>query len=222
TVNANVEKTIFLGPSPLALDNDVRPGLSDLRLPTLAPAANPVLERRIAVQFPSATAPRGRESWYLLHGLESGRRYEVRICWPATQPTDFWLDTFPISHVFDAPDLIASLAAYSEQRQQSVQEEGELLSEQQPPISPSTLFLRIQAAASFYSSNKTLMEHPPLVDADITTVLDPYLWNILPRSLAPTVAYICAVAPLVWLLSGFIYRFLLSVAADSTLKAHDD
>jgi hypothetical protein len=83
TVNANVEKTIFLGPEPLALADDVRPGLDDLHLPALTPASS-VLESRLAVQFPSTALPHGRESWYLLHGLQSGRRYEVRVCWPAT------------------------------------------------------------------------------------------------------------------------------------------
>ena len=83
TVNANVEKTIFLGPQPVALPN-VHPSLDDLALPSLTPVGRSVLETQLAVQFPTAAAPRGVESWYLLKGLESGRRYEVRICWPAT------------------------------------------------------------------------------------------------------------------------------------------
>jgi len=83
TVKANVEKTIFLGPSPVALPN-AHPGLDDLRLDVLDPARSLILATQLAVQFPTAPAPRGLESWYLLRGLEDGRRYEVRICWPAT------------------------------------------------------------------------------------------------------------------------------------------
>lgn len=82
TVNANVEKTIFLGPSPIVLP-DVRPSLDDLRLHTLTHAQT-ILPTQLPVQFPSEAAPRGLESWYLLQHLEIGRRYEVRICWPAT------------------------------------------------------------------------------------------------------------------------------------------
>jgi hypothetical protein len=43
-----------------------------------------ILPTRLAVQFPTEAVPRGLESWYLLRGLDEGRRYEVRICWPAT------------------------------------------------------------------------------------------------------------------------------------------
>jgi hypothetical protein len=85
TVNANVEKTIFLGPSPVTLPN-VRPSLDDLRLHVLSPL-HTILPTQLPVQFPSESAPRGRESWYLLQQLEEGRRYEVRICWPATVGT---------------------------------------------------------------------------------------------------------------------------------------
>lgn len=82
TVNANVEKTIFLGPSPVTLP-DVRPGLDDLHLRVLAPL-DPIVPTQLAVQFPDKSLPRGLESWYLLRQLQAGRRYEVRVCWPAT------------------------------------------------------------------------------------------------------------------------------------------
>jgi hypothetical protein len=82
TVNANVEKTIFLGPSPVILSN-VRPSLDDLRLHVLSPP-NTILPTLLPVQFPTEAVPRGLESWYLLRALDDGRRYEVRICWPAT------------------------------------------------------------------------------------------------------------------------------------------
>ncbi|KAF2261617.1 hypothetical protein CC78DRAFT_469893 [Lojkania enalia] len=215
TVNANVEKTIFLGPSPLHLPN-VHPSLDDLRLHSLSPTASPILETRLLVQFPSASAPRGLDFWYLLRGLEAGRRYEVRICWPATQPTKFWLSAYPINLVFDTPELISSLAAYSKQRQGVTL--GESLKGDPHPTTQSVLFLRIQAAASFYSANRTLMEYPPAVDVDI--ILDPFLFNVLPRSLAPTAAYISAVTVFAWFLSGHVYRWLLFVASEPTPKPH--
>jgi hypothetical protein len=97
TVKANVEKTIFLGPSPVTLSN-VRPSLDDLRLHVLSPSST-ILPTRLPVQFPTEAVPRGLESWYLLRGLDDGRRYEVRICWPATVS----LSHFPI--LYSAPML---------------------------------------------------------------------------------------------------------------------
>jgi hypothetical protein len=81
-VNANVEKTIFLGPSAVVLPHD-QPSLEGLRLHTLSPSQT-ILPLQLPVLFPSALRPRGLESWYLLQHLDAERRYEVRICWPAT------------------------------------------------------------------------------------------------------------------------------------------
>lgn len=81
-VTANVEKTIFVAPRP----GDPRRHAeleAFTHLQALSPSS-PVLEARLPVHFPTTTAPRGLEYWYLLEGLEQGRRYEVRICWPAT------------------------------------------------------------------------------------------------------------------------------------------
>ncbi|KAF2688669.1 hypothetical protein K458DRAFT_293025 [Lentithecium fluviatile CBS 122367] len=216
-VNANVEKTVFLGPSPVTLPN-VTPSLDDLRLDTLDPAHLAILATKLPVQFPSRSAPRGLESWYLLRGLEDGRRYEVRICWPATQPTDFWLDAYSVAHVFDTPSLISSLADYSDKRQAPEWDELGHSGEEAPP--QSILFLRVQAAASYYSSNRTLMEHPLPVDVDI--ILDPFILNILPHSLGPTAIYISIVSGAAWFLSGYVYCWLLSVANEHPSKAHPD
>jgi hypothetical protein len=81
-VNANVEKTIFLAPSAVVLPHD-QPSLSDLRIHSLS-HLQPILPSQLPVLFPSASLPHGVESWYLLQHLDAGRRYEVRICWPAT------------------------------------------------------------------------------------------------------------------------------------------
>jgi hypothetical protein len=97
TVNANVEKTIFLGPNPVTLSN-VRPGLDHLGLHYLSPDLT-ILPIRVPVQFPTESVPRGLESWYLLRRLEDGRRYEVRICWPATVS----LMLFPVGVCPDLP-----------------------------------------------------------------------------------------------------------------------
>jgi len=83
TVNANTEKLIFLGPSAITIPN-VHPGLDDLRLDTLSPTGQHILETQLSVKFPTEAEPRGVQSWYLIEGLQEGRRYELRICWVAT------------------------------------------------------------------------------------------------------------------------------------------
>ncbi|KAH6642540.1 hypothetical protein C7974DRAFT_351196 [Boeremia exigua] len=217
TVYANVEKTIFLGPSAVTLP-DVRPSLDSLRLQSLS-SLEPVLPTRLSVQFPTRAEPHGLESWYLLSGLEEGRRYEARICWPATSPTNFWLDTYSLDETFATPELVSSLASYSDQlwdlaaarKTDNLKTEGG---------AQSILFLRIQAAASYYSTNRTLMDDPPPVDVDI--ILDPFLFNVLPHSLAPVAIYIVIVAAAAWFVSGYTYNWLRSVAEATPSKAHSD
>ena len=86
-------------------------------------------------------------------------------------PTDFWLDTYSIAQVFDTPDLIGSLESYSEQLPEL--EVKNSLNQQKTSGGPqSILFLRIQAAASYYSTNRSLMEFPPPVDVDLSKLLN--------------------------------------------------
>jgi len=128
------------------------------------------------------------------------------------QPTNLWLDVYNTSHVFDTPDLIQSLAVFSEGQQtiESPQRTGgEALKE-------SLLFLHVQAAADFFSTNRTLMNSPPAVDVEL--ILDPYLANAIPRSLLPTAVYVVALAVGSWILSGMIWKRLFS----STNKPHND
>ena len=75
-------------------------------------------------------------------------------------------------------------------------------------ISP--LFLRIFAAADYFSLNKTLMSDVPPVLADV--ILDPYILNVFPKSLGPTAVYITVLAVGGWFLSGEIWKLLLQIA----------
>jgi len=153
----------------------------------------------------------GIEHWYLLRNLTEAQRYEVRICWPASQPTDFRLEVFDYTDVFAVTENgidSADLAPYQYHIAQPLvsrivptsSEEGE-----------SILGLRIQAKASFVTNNKTLMQHPPPVDVDI--ILDPYHGNVFPASLVPTAVYIAALAVIAWYLSGYIWTLLVTGAA---------
>ncbi|EMD59185.1 hypothetical protein COCSADRAFT_164769 [Bipolaris sorokiniana ND90Pr] len=215
TVNANVEKTIFLGPHAAAFSNAL-PSIDTLVSSALSPASS-ILSTRIPVEFPTESAPRGLESWYLVRRLDHGRRYEVRVCWPATQPTDFWLDTYTLDHVLNTPDLKASLVHYSQQNQLDDHKDTGAADFN---AHESALLLRLHAAASYYSTNRTLMLHPHPVDVDI--ILDPFLLNVFPQSLVPVAIYITLVAVFAYLLSGYIYRWLLSIAAELPSKPHTD
>jgi len=73
----------------------------------------------------------------------------------------------------------------------------------------STLFLHIQSAANFYTLNETLLNNPPAVEVDI--VLDPYVFNVFPRSLLPIGIYLGFVAIASLFLSGAIARWLHNI-----------
>lgn len=64
------------------------------------------------------------------------------------------------------------------------------------------------------------MDHPPPVDVDI--ILDPFILNILPRSLGPTAVYIGVVAVTAWFISGYIYRWILAASKRFEDKEHKE
>ncbi|KAH7370727.1 hypothetical protein BKA65DRAFT_22979 [Rhexocercosporidium sp. MPI-PUGE-AT-0058] len=214
-VFANTEKTIFLCPSHLQVPA-THPTLDDLHLESISPK-HWSLRTYVQAEFPSNFSGYGQESWYLLEKLQEGQRYEVRICWAATQPTSFRLDTFDLPTVFESPELITSLAQYSETRQielmedfQPTESQGEKATHAHDGLS-STLFLRVLAAADYYTTNKTLMEQVPPVYVDI--ILDPFIFNVFPRSLVPTAAYIVLIAIGSWYLAKRISGWMSSLSA---------
>jgi hypothetical protein len=131
------------------------------------------------------------------------------------EPTSFTLTTHDLSTVFSSPALIASLESFStSQRPDPIALEESFPS---PHISSfhssdsttqdlSTLFLHIQAAADYYTVNKTLMENVPPVFVDI--FLDPFLLNVLPRSLVPTVMYILVLAAAAWVIARRVGKWI--------------
>jgi hypothetical protein len=152
--------------------------------------------------------------------VDVGSRWEELT--EVQQPTDFRLDTYTLQTVFDTPELITSLAQYSEGRQPDPTE----VEDQTPSITKastksqrkcdevsSTLLLQIFAAADYYTMNKTLMEHVPPVFVDI--ILDPYLFNVFPRSLVPTAAYIVFLAIGSWYLSKYISKWFQNLGQHS-------
>lgn len=64
----------------------------------------------------------------------------------------------------------------------------------------SVLFLRIDAAADYFTTDRELMLRPEPVLADV--ILDPFVLNVLPRTLVPTVGYVVLVAAASWVLAS--------------------
>ena len=79
-----------------------------------------------------------------------------------------------------------------------------------------TLFLRVFAAAEYYTTNKTLMENVPAVYVDI--ILDPYIFNLFPRSLVPTAAYLTLLAIGSWYLAKYINQWVQNLAIHDVSK----
>ncbi|KAB5586007.1 hypothetical protein GE09DRAFT_48247 [Coniochaeta sp. 2T2.1] len=213
TTLANTEKTIFLGPPTINVPSQ-HPTISDLHLDVLTPHNNNnnffSLRTKLAAAFPTEKEPHGVESWFLLDNLTPGQRYEVRVCWAATQPTEFNLQTFPVPVVWDTPELITSLAAYASSRQPS--SEDELPASALKDREASLLFLRIRAKADYFTTNATLMSSPQPVDVDV--ILDPFVGGVLPRSLVPTVAYVVVVAGVSWFVAKVVLGMLRGVVRD--------
>ncbi|KAL8397332.1 hypothetical protein RB594_004162 [Gaeumannomyces avenae] len=226
---ANVEKTIFLGPETINVPQQ-GPTFDSLRLDVLSPAADLTVRTHLQAEFPNGTSgSRGRATWLLLDDLTPGQRYEVRVCWAATQPTAFTLETYEIPVVWETPALISSLAEYSSSRIQEDEAEDDVVDKQgskpgkQRKTSPqsrakehqaSMLLLQILAAADYYTDNQTLMSNVAPVHVDI--ILDPFILNVLPQSLAPTVVYVLFVAAIFWFVAQRAAAWVQKLAVDGS------
>ena len=80
-VKANTEKIIFTSHSDDFSEN-VFTTLGGLQLPSISDN-NRVVRDQLPVEFTTEKGAFGKQSWYLLDGLEEGRRYEIRVCWAA-------------------------------------------------------------------------------------------------------------------------------------------
>jgi hypothetical protein len=134
------------------------------------------------------------------------------------QPTSFRLNTYELPTVFETSELITSLAKYSESRQSKpMDSEGQKSSISTANVTSkptfqdvsSILFLHILAAADYFTINQTVMEQVPPVFVDI--ILDPYIFNVFPRSLIPTASYIVIIAVGGWFLSKCISKLVLII-----------
>ncbi|KAL2821739.1 hypothetical protein BDW59DRAFT_164077 [Aspergillus cavernicola] len=211
--SANVEKTIFIAPSALKIPT-IDPTLDDLGLERLNPSDG-MLRTKLNASFPThepgpGTRGVGTESWYFLENLNPGQRYEVRICWLATQPTAFALSTYTLPEILEDRSLFSAISLYSASRLSAIPPQTALTPNRRvsttntdpAPTADSVLFLRIDAAADYFSLDQALMENVPPVLADI--ILDPFLGNVFPKSLVPTACWVCVVACLAVVVARWI------------------
>lgn len=77
------------------------------------------------------------------------------------------------------------------------------------------LLLQIFAAADYFSLNRTLMEAIPPVYADV--ILDPYLFNLVPRTLLVPIGYIAVVVVVSACLGRVVAGWLRAAAAPDAL-----
>ncbi|PHH92875.1 hypothetical protein CDD83_4018 [Cordyceps sp. RAO-2017] len=195
---ANVEKVIFTGPAAGA--GLVLPD----RLGALTPAA-PVLRTNLSR---AADGP-GAEAWLLLGDLDEGRRYELRVCWAAIEPTSFSLQLHDPSSIAATPALARLLAAHALPGPPARRRDATAPARQ--------LLLRIRATADYFADDARLMARPPPVLVDL--VLDPFLAGLVPRSLAPTLAYLALVALVAWPLARWLVAGLRSAAGSAPGRA---
>lgn len=87
-VLANTEKLIFLTPSN-RFSKEAANVFEDLQIPRLNKSHSSIRDQ-LPADFVTKENPLGNRFWYILEGLDKGRRYEVRACWAATViPTVF-------------------------------------------------------------------------------------------------------------------------------------
>ncbi|KAL5052105.1 hypothetical protein BDW71DRAFT_5326 [Aspergillus fruticulosus] len=213
--SANVEKTIFIAPSALPRDSN----LDELGLERLTPASG-MLRTRLNASFPTEAEIYGTDSWYFLENLNPGQRYEVRICWLATQPTAFTLSTYTIAEALENRALLDAINSYSSAAAMP-NRQGETPAVAGTASEPdSVLLLRISAAADYFSLDQELMENVPPVLADI--ILDPFLGNVFPKSLVPTAAWIGVVSCVAVVIARWIAREFASAVNSAGLNEQED
>ncbi|KAF7556492.1 hypothetical protein G7046_g6287 [Stylonectria norvegica] len=215
--SANTEKVIFLGPAPVNIPL-ASPSLADLHLDVFSPDAL-TLRRNLSRTFPeeAGEVAAGTTSWFLLDDLRPGQRYELRVCWAATQPTAFTLDVHDLDSVWATPELVQSLSSYAYAQQQDVSDQTreprvhKPSSEEKGEREASVMLLQVRAAAGYFTDDVALMKDPPPVLVDL--ILDPYLYNVLPVSLLPTIGYLVLVGVVTWFVARSIAKRLQAIAS---------
>ncbi|KID77732.1 hypothetical protein MBR_02180, partial [Metarhizium brunneum ARSEF 3297] len=213
-VVGNVEKIIFIGPPPSAMGSSNHPALSSLNINTLTQDELSVRTNLDRIFASKQTGFQGQPSWILLTNLTENQRYELRVCWSALpwpslmldqEPTRFDMEAYTLDTVLENDKLLQSLNAYAAFR-------PKIQTTKQSTIIPnsSSLLIEIHSAADYFTDNAELMANPPPVLVDL--ILDPFLLNVLPKSLLPTVGYLSLLGVVTWFVARWVASSLQSVA----------
>jgi len=143
------------------------------------------------------------------------------------QPTSFTLTTYPLQTVIEDPTLLSSLSIFSTSRLSTLDIRLQTNAIPRSPAkadpAPSTdsvLFLRINAAADYFTTDDALMENPSPVAVDL--ILDPFVLNVFPRSLIPTAGWISVVAIVAVLIARWISSELGRVIDDARREGEEE
>lgn len=182
--------------------------------PRLSPKA-PSLRQEVKPVFPSPIWPNGTETWYELWDLAPGGTYEVRICWPATHPTEFLLDVFepqPASKQLEATNQRLERHKTSASVEDTTiwphyvqSRRGSVLEKEEGP-----LYLRVLTSAAFYTHRQDLMDSPQPVPFEL--VLERNLLGYIPASLTSLILAVVVVLLVAWgLVAPLVYRGMVSL-----------
>jgi hypothetical protein len=69
-------------------------------------------------------------------------------------------------------------------------------------VRSSVLFLRVRAAADYFTKDEALMASPEPVAVDL--ILDPFIWNVFPRSLVPTAGWVVVVGVVAFFVARWV------------------
>ncbi|KAJ5683674.1 uncharacterized protein N7477_000019 [Penicillium maclennaniae] len=107
----------------------------------------------------------------------------------------------------------ARLASLDAQMQNAIPWTSKRGSPDPAPTKDSVLFLRVRAAADYFSPDEALMRDVPPVTVDL--ILDPFLWNVFPRSLLPTAGWIGVVSVVAIVVARWVAKELGRVVNDA-------
>ncbi|EFY88317.1 hypothetical protein MAC_05658 [Metarhizium acridum CQMa 102] len=115
------------------------------------------------------------------------------------------MEAYTLDTVLENDKLLHSLSAYAASR-------PNIQTTRQSTIIPdsSSLLVEIHSAADYFTDNAELMTNPPPVLVDL--ILDPFLFNVLPKSLLPTVGYLSLLGIVTWFAARWVASSLQSVA----------
>ena len=169
--------------------------------------------------------PRTFLFFILFHLIESSLK-SMDITNKTQQPTSFTLSTHLLSTTIEDTALLSSLSIYSTARLATldprlqtnaiphrVKGPGKAGAQDPAPTKDSVLFLRVRAAADYFTTDEALMRDVPPVAVDV--ILDPFLGNVFPRSLLPTAGWIVVVSVIAFFVARWVAAELKRVVEDA-------